>query len=141
MNETGPLNRNLSSILAEQGHGDKIMVVDAGFAIPNGVRVLDLSLKANFPTVYDVLMELKEHFSVEGLIMSNETKKTNPLFFKSILKVFEINQEVELLDHAELVKMASTAKAIIRTGDFTAYGNVMLISGAGNRWYFEIEGE
>jgi D-ribose pyranose/furanose isomerase RbsD len=26
---------------------------------------------------------------------------------------------------------------VIRTGDFTAYGNVILVSGAGDRWYLE----
>jgi D-ribose pyranose/furanose isomerase RbsD len=28
-------------------------------------------------------------------------------------------------------------KTIVRTGDFTAWGNVMLVSGAGNRWKME----
>lgn len=141
MNETGILNRNLSAILAEQGHGDKLMVVDAGFAIPDGVKTLDLSLKENLPTVYDVLMELKQHFSVEQLIVSEETQKVNPTFFKSITKVFQSKRPVELVGHADLREMAKTAKAIIRTGDFTAYGNVMLISGVRNRWYFEIDPE
>ena len=139
MKETGILNRDLSSILADQGHGDRLMVVDAGFAIPKGVKVLDLSLKANFPTVCDVITELKEHFSVEGVIMSKETKKVNPSFYKSILKVFEMDNKAKLLDHTELTAMASDVKAVIRTGDFTAYGNVILISGVGNRWYFETE--
>ena len=30
-------------------------------------------------------------------------------------------------------------KLVIRTGDFTAYGNIILVSGAGERWYLEKE--
>ena len=44
---------------------------------------------------------------------------------------------VASIDHAELKLIAKTVKAVIRTGDFTAYGNVILVSGAGDRWSCE----
>jgi len=47
------------------------------------------------------------------------------------------NNPVESIDHAEFKQIAKTAKAVIRTGDFTAYGNVILVSGAGDRWFCE----
>ena len=35
------------------------------------------------------------------------------------------------------MKRSKHVEAIIRTGDFTAYTNVLLVSGAGDRWYVE----
>jgi D-ribose pyranase len=113
------------------------MVCDAGFATPKGVEVIDISMKENQPRVIDFLNELKKFFSVEKLILANQTKKTNPSYFKEITDVFDDDIEVETIDHQELKKLSESAKAIIRTGDFTAYANVLLVSGAGDRWHIE----
>jgi D-ribose pyranose/furanose isomerase RbsD len=52
---------------------------------------------------------------------------------------FEENLDVELIDHLALKKKSKKVKLVIRTGDFTAYGNIILVSGAGERWYLEKE--
>lgn len=113
------------------------MVVDAGFAIPKEVEVIDISLSINNPTVLIVLAELKKFFSVEKMIMAKQTKETSPSLFEAISQAFGANIPVETIDHADLKQFAKTVKAIIRTGDFTAYGNVILVSGAGDRWFCE----
>ena len=137
MKEVGILNRGLSRIISEQGHGDLLMVVDAGFAIPKGLDVVDLSLSKNVQTVLKVLAILNEHHSVEKLIMAHETKNISPTLFKNISQAFGDDIEVELLEHTTLKVKSKEVKAVIRTGDFTAYGNVILVSGAGDRWYLE----
>jgi len=137
MQETGLLNRGLSRVISEQGHHDMLMVVDAGFAIPKDLDVVDLSLKKNIPTVLEVLDVLNDHHSVEKLIMAHETKNISPTLFQNISQAFGENIEVELLDHTELKVRSREVKAVIRTGDFTAYANVILVSGAGDRWYLE----
>lgn len=137
MKEVGLINRGLAKIISEQGHQDLLMVVDAGFAIPKEIEVIDISLSVNNPMVMDVLAELKKFFSVEKIIMANQTKETNPSLCEAISKSFGNNAPVVTIDHSELKQLATTVKAIIRTGDFTAYGNVILVSGAGNRWYSE----
>ena len=45
MKEVGIINRDIAAVISEQGHGDLLMVTDAGFAIPLGVEVIDLALK------------------------------------------------------------------------------------------------
>lgn len=137
MKEIGVLNRELATILSEQGHGDMLMVVDAGFAIPKGIEVLDLCLKKNVPTVIEVLEIISEYFSVEKMIISQETKQHNPTFFNKTSKVFRTEFPAQIISHLDLKKTSKEVKAIIRTGDFTAYANVILISGAGDRWYME----
>lgn len=137
MKEVGILNRDLAAVLSEQGHGDLLMVADAGFAIPKDMEVIDLALSENVPLVLDVLSELKKYFSVEKMYLSRETGEVNPSHFKNVTGMFGPRVELEILEHDELKALSHKVKAVIRTGDFTAYGNVILVSGAGDRWYME----
>ena len=137
MKEVGVLNRGLAMAIAKQGHGDLLMVTDAGFAIPIGVEVIDLSVEENKPMVLEVLAMLKKYFSVEKMIMANQTKDVSPTLFSNISKAFGEGVEVDTVEHSAIKEMSKTVKAVIRTGDFTAYGNVILVSGAGNRWKVE----
>ena len=137
MKEIGIINSGIARIISEQGHGDLLMVVDAGFAIPKGLEVVDLSLSENVPMVLDVLLELEKFYSVEKMIIAKQTKDTNPTLFSKISVVWNKNCDLEIIDHAELRNKAKEVKAVIRTGDFTAYSNVILVSGAGGRWYIE----
>jgi len=54
------------------------MICDAGFAIPEGLPVVDLSLAANLPTVDVVLTEVLKFFSVEKVIFAQEQRDSNP---------------------------------------------------------------
>lgn len=137
MKEIGILNRNLSRAISEQGHGDLLMVVDAGFATPKEVEVIDLALSENKPMVVDILAELRKYYSVEKFYLAKQTKSINPSLYKSITSSWGDHVEVEIIDHTELKMMAKDVKCIIRTGDFSAYGNVILVSGCGDRWYCE----
>jgi D-ribose pyranase len=137
MKESGILNSEIASVISRQGHGDLLLIADAGFAIPRGIEVIDIALSENQPRVIDLLNELKKHFSVEKIILANQTKKANPSYFNKIISAFDENTEVETIDHNELRKLSESVKAVIRTGDFTAYANVLLVSGAGDRWYSE----
>ena len=137
MKEIGIVNRELSRILSAQGHGDLLMVVDAGFAIPADADVVDISLGENKPMVLEVLAELKKFYSVEKMILANQTKNVSPTLFDNITTSYGEKMEVEVIDHAELKELSKKVKAVIRTGDFTAYGNVILVSGAGDRWFSE----
>jgi D-ribose pyranase len=137
LKEIGIVNREIARIVSEQGHQDFLMVVDAGFAIPKNVEVVDVSIAENKPMVLEVLAELKKFYSVEKMILAIQTKKSNPTLFRNISSMWGEGMEVEEVDHAILKKKANEVKAVIRTGDFTAYGNVILVSGAGDRWYME----
>ena len=87
MKEIGILNRDLAAAISKQGHGDMLMITDAGFTIPSHVKVIDISLAENIPTVMDLLTELKKYFSVEKIIMSDETREVSPTHFKKVSAV------------------------------------------------------
>lgn len=136
MNE-GIVNRGLAGAVARQGHGDQLLVCDAGFAIPDGVEVVDLSLAVNKPTVEEVLAELVKYHSVEGLVVADMTERHSPSKLAAVIGLLPKGIPVEKIPHPELKKRAAWVKTVVRTGDFTAYSNFLLISGAGDRWYSE----
>ena len=136
MRETGIINNDISDVFSMMGHMDELIVCDAGFPIPLGIRTVDISLAKDKPTVLELLEVLKVHFSVEKLIIAEETKQVSPTRFKAITDIFG-DVPVETVPHTDFKKHSKTVKAVIRTGDFTAYSNVLLVSGPGDRWYCE----
>ncbi len=137
MKEVGIVNRELARVLSAQGHGDLLMVVDAGFAIPKNADVVDISLSENSPMLIDTLMELKKFFSVEKLIFADKTKEVSPSLFNNITALFGDDIPVEIVTHPQIKELSTLVKSVIRTGDFTAFANVILVSGAGPRWFCE----
>lgn len=91
MTETGILNRDIAAELARMGHTDRLLIADAGLAIPDSTRVIDLSLAENVPTAVDVLKELLKHFSVEGIILSQATLDGVPAASGSSRHVFHLS--------------------------------------------------
>ena len=137
MKETGFLNRDISDVLSMLGHMDELIIADAGFPIPAEVLTVDISLAENKPTVLELLEELKKHFSTEKIIMAQETKNVSPTRYAAICNLLGSDLPVELMPHTKFKERSHSVKAVIRTGDFTAYSNVLLVSGAGDRWYVE----
>ena len=137
MKEVGILNAEISYAISKLGHMDEMMVVDAGFPIPQGVNTVDLSLDVNVPTVLQVLDVLLKYFSVEKIVLANQTKQTSPTKFKDIVEKFDKDIDTETIEHSDLKLRSKGVKVIIRTGDFTAFSNVLLVSAGGTRWYCE----
>ncbi len=137
MKETGLLNIEISDAIAHLGHMDEIIICDAGFPIPAGLRTIDLALKINQPTTLEVLTEILKHFSVEKIVLAEETQKHSPTMFARLTGLFDKDVTVECVPHIEFKQRSKSVKAVVRTGDFTAYANILLVSGAGPRWFVE----
>jgi D-ribose pyranase len=136
MKKAGIVNRDISDLLSYCGHTDEFVISDIGLPLPQGVRVIDVSIKDNVPTVFDVADMISEHFSVEKIIFSSEAKASNPTHCQKIIELFE-DVEVEYMPHNDFKKRTTKSKGIIRTGDYTAWGNVILVSGSGDKWLHE----
>ena len=137
MKETGILNIDISDALAHLGHMDELIVCDAGFPIPAGIRTIDVSIKANQPTTLEVLAEILNHFSVEKIVLAEESQQHSPTMFARLTGLFDKDVTVETMPRTAFKIRAKGVKAVIRTGDFTAYSNILLVSGAGPRWFVE----
>lgn len=137
MLEKGILNMEINCALGYLGHMDEMIIADAGFPLPLGVKVIDISLSENDPTVAEVFKQIVKYFSIEKLVFADETKRVNPSHYKKIINICGNHVDIETIPHTDLKIRATNVKVIIRTGDFTAFSNVLIVSGAGQRWYKE----
>jgi D-ribose pyranose/furanose isomerase RbsD len=78
------LNRAFLDGLATMGHRDMLMVVDAGFPVPNtGCIKVELAITKDLPDVETTLKLLTNNMIYEECFASEELKKYNlPLFEK-----------------------------------------------------------
>jgi len=138
MTETGILNRDIAAEIAKMGHTDKMLIADAGLAIPNTTKVIDLSLSENIPTAVEVLKIILKNFSVESIILSQATLDVSPSREAEFKACFEGNIPCQVVSHPHFRdELTKDVKFAIRTGDFTANSNIILVSAGGPRWYCE----
>lgn len=128
MKKIGILNQDISEVIASLGHFDTIVVCDAGLPIPLGVRRIDLALRPGLPGFLETLKTIAVELHVEGWIMAQEVREESPHMLEGVCEVFP-DAEGEFVPHSEFKEMCRHAKAIIRTGEFTHYANVILIAG------------
>lgn len=140
MLELDLFNREILRELSKLGHTDSFVISDAGLAIPKEMKVVDLSIKKNFPTVPDVLEEILKIFSVEKVVISEDLTTHNPTKQEKIFSFIDEDLEVEIISQdAFRGQLVPKAKFVIRTGDFDSYSNIYLVSAGGKRWFSEKE--
>lgn len=124
MKRTVLLNAELSGLVAALGHGDLLVVGDAGLPVPRGVRVIDLALTRGIPGVFDVLDAILSEMVVERSMLAEEAAP-------ELLARFA-RREIGMVrhgSHAALKAETAQARAIVRTGEFTPYANICLYAG------------
>ncbi|MGV9565353.1 D-ribose pyranase [Streptomyces sp. NPDC003480] len=126
MKKAGILNRHLSGELARLGHGDGVLVCDAGMPIPDGPRVVDLAFRAGIPSFAQVLDGLLDELEVEGATAAREVRDTNPEASALLDTRFPA---LALVPHGELKRMTAGARLVVRTGEARPYANVLLRCG------------
>jgi len=130
--KTGILHPQLARVLAEIGHNDLIVIGDAGLPIPKGVERIDLGWKEGSPRYLEVLLEIEKYIVIEGATFAKEAKTNGEkslTIHEEALKILPSTVQLEYVSHVELKEMSKSAKAIILTGEFTGYTNVILRAG------------
>lgn len=128
MKKTGILNKDISEVVASLGHKDTLVIADAGLPIPAETRRIDLALKANLPPFLDTLEVILQEMQVEEAIVAEEMKEVSPRVYDEVARLLE-DVPITALPHEAFKERTRTARAIIRTGEFTPYANVILVSG------------
>lgn len=118
------LNAELSGLIAAMGHGDLLVIGDAGLPVPPGVRVIDLAVRRGLPGVFDVLDAVLSELVVERAALASEIDPALEAAFRSR----DIGA-VGLMAHAEFKDASAAARAVVRTGEATPYANIALWSG------------
>jgi D-ribose pyranase len=127
MKKTPLLNIALSQLIASLGHGDAIVIGDAGLPAPPGVPLIDLALTRGIPGFIDTLQAVLTEMQVEQHVLASELALQNPLMAGAIAALGLPGGVT--MTHAEFKQRSCSARAIIRTGECTPYANVVLIAG------------
>ena len=131
MKRTGILNSEISKVLSDLGHTDRICIGDCGLPIPDGPKKIDLALRFGQPAFMEVLSEVVKDMKVEKIILAEEMKEKNPNQLKEVLAFFldsEDEPETVFGSHEELKKLSADCRAVIRSGETTPYSNIILQS-------------
>lgn len=128
MKKIGTLNQALSEVIAGMGHGDMLVIGDCGLPIPATVRRIDLALTIGVPSFLQTLSVVQQELQVESAVIASEmVEKSSDLY--ETLKPMMGDIEIEIVNHDEFKKMTQQAVAVVRTGECTAYANIILKSG------------
>lgn len=137
MKRGGILNPELLDVIARAGHGDLVVVTDRGFPLSaaSNVRAVDLSIAPGLPRLMEVVRPLAVDLVVEKTIIAEETISVNPEIASEIRSAFEGVPE-QNIPHDEFKKTVLAGEgrngrvvAQIRTGEWSRYGNVILVCG------------
>ncbi len=128
MKKTSLLHQGLSAAVAGIGHTDTLALVDAGYAVPRDAHRIDLAVRPNLPRLTEVLVAVLTELAVEGYEVAEEMTTENPMLLAEIESVLH-GVPGRRVRQSELKDRVRDAKAVVRTGEYTPFGNVLLIAG------------
>jgi D-ribose pyranase len=118
------------------GHGDSLVIGDAGLPIPQGPVRIDLALTRGIPSFLATLETVLDELRIERVVIAEEIEARNPeqlAGVEAILAGYRVRTgasvEVVVVPHDELKRRTAGALAVVRTGECTPYANVILCSG------------
>ena len=128
MKKIGIINQPISAVVASLGHTDTLVIADAGLPIPLEVQRIDLALKPGVPTFIETVESVLTEMQVEGVILAEEMVDGNPDVYKALRETLG-ETPIETVPHQRFKEHTRSARAVVRTGEFTPYANVILVAG------------
>lgn len=129
MKKIGLLNGELSRLIAEMAHEDKILIGDAGMPVPKGVQLIDLALVEGVPGFLEVLEAIMGELEIQKAYIDVEMEEVSPKMKEDLVELVKDEFPMEEIPHKDLKELSKECKAIIRSGEFTPYSNIILESG------------
>ena len=129
MKKIGLLHGELSKLIAEMAHHDTILIGDAGMPVPKGVQLIDLAIVNGVPGFFQVLKAVLSELCVEEAIIDTEMNEVSPHMKKDLDEIVKGEFPLREIPHEELKELSKDCKAVIRTGEFTPYSNIILKAG------------
>ncbi len=131
MKKTPLLNIALSRVIASMGHGDVLMIVDAGMPVPPGVELIDLAVTRGVPDFLSVLNTVLAEMQVHSHVLAEEMRVRQPPSLAALDTLIATGSlgEQRLVSHEALKLLSRSARAIVRTGECQPYTNIALVAG------------
>lgn len=128
MKKSKVINSDISRVIAQMGHFDKLSIGDAGMPVPPTTEKIDLAVDNGIPSFMEVLNNVLEELEVQRIYLAEEIKTENPAMLEAIQKRLP-NTPVSFIPHSEMKRELKNVHAFIRTGEMTPYANILLESG------------
>lgn len=128
MLKTGILNPHVLALLARVRHTNTLVIADRGFPYWPGIETVDLSLVDDVPTVLQVLAAVRGSCVIGKAWLAKEFRRVNPKRTQNQFLTLLKGVTVEFEPHVEFKQRVPAAIGLIRTGDTTQYGNIILES-------------
>ena len=128
MKKIGILNQPLSAVIAGLGHTDALAIADAGLPVPAETQRIDLALVKGIPTFLDTLGAVLGEMQVERAIVAEEMLEVSPGVYEATKDLLG-DVPIETVTHTVLKEHTRSARAVVRTGEFTPYANIILVAG------------
>jgi len=123
------LNAELNHAIASMGHGETMIVCDAGFPIPRGAWRIDLAVVQDVSDLAKVLGPIAGEFLTEKIAYADTLPTHNAPLLALVQRLFPDADHAMIPHEVILTEMAAKAKVIVRTGAFDPWGNIILSSG------------
>ncbi|QXH49689.1 D-ribose pyranase [Pseudomonas fakonensis] len=131
MKKTPLLNVALSRTIAGLGHGDILVIGDAGLPVPPGVELIDLALTPGIPDFASVLRVVLSEMQVERHVLGEEMFQAAPAGLAEVERLHGAGElgVREQLSHDAFKALSHKARAVVRTGECQPYSNIALVAG------------
>jgi D-ribose pyranase len=131
MKKTPLLNIALSRLIASLGHGDILVIGDAGLPVPPGVELIDLALTPGIPGFVATLEVVLSEMQVESHVLAEEILLKRPPVLQAVQRLQGQGAlgDRRLVSHADFKQLSGLARAIVRTGECQPYSNIALVAG------------
>jgi D-ribose pyranase len=124
----GILNPAINSLLSRVRHTNTVIIADRGFPYFANVETVDISLVAGIPRVVDVLRAIRLNFSCGRGVMAAEFREVSSA--ETVRSYEELLEGISMVwePHLSFKSRVPGVVGIIRTGDTTRFGNILLES-------------
>ena len=126
MLKTGTLNPAINSLLSRVRHTNTLVIADRGFPFWPQIETVDISLIDDVPTVRQVLAAIAANFVIGKAWMAEEARDHNPAGV--IADYARLLPPIVFEPHVDFKRRIPNAIGLIRTGDTTQYGNLVIES-------------
>jgi D-ribose pyranase len=128
MLKTGILNPRVLDLISRVRHTNTLVIADRGFPFWRQIETVDISLVDDVPTVLQVLNAVRGSCPFGKAWMAKEFFRANDKRTQASFVAALKGASVKFEPHVDFKKRVPKAIGLIRTGDTTQYGNIVLES-------------
>ena len=125
---SGIINPQLNHLLCRIRHTNALVIADAAFPFWPEIETVDLALVRGIPTIPQVLDAILPNFKAGAVHMAEEFQSQNDPDTQATFRNACRGVPMYFEPHIEFKKRVPKAIGLVRTGDTTAYGNLIIVS-------------